>query len=280
MARSRGCLWLIAGAVVALLAGLVGYLTLSRATAQQSAPASSGAPEVQVVAASQAVGVRSPLTENDLVLRSVPVNVAPEGALREVRAAVGKVTMTDLVPGEVILQQRLADPNVASPNGRTALMLAGDEVLMAFPAADLMSKAGIIKPGDHVDLLFSLQVPTNRGLSAVRTANGGSASAGSGAAGGGNSEEEQTTFSVLSNLTISALVAGSAPTEKGDIGAPLAYLFAVSPQDALVLKYVKDAGGTLDMVLRAPGAEQPADAEPVDVDYLIRRYRLPTEVGR
>jgi hypothetical protein len=57
-------------------------------------------------------------------------------------------------------------------------------------------------------------------------------------------------------------------------------MLAISSQDALVLKYVKDTDGVLDMVLRAPGAEQPAAAEPVDVDYLIRRYRIPTEVGR
>jgi len=73
-------------------------------------------PEVQVVVASQAVTVRSPLTENDVVLRSVPVNLAPEGALQETRAVVGKVAMTDLVPGEVILQQRLADTKESSRN--------------------------------------------------------------------------------------------------------------------------------------------------------------------
>jgi pilus assembly protein CpaB len=266
MARTRGCLWLMAGAVVALLAGLVGYLTLSSATAQRTAPASS-LPEVQVVVAAQAVNVRSALTDKDVVLRSVPVNLAPEGALQETRAVVGKVAMTDLVPGEVILQQRLADPNVTPRDGRAALMMAGDEVLMAFPASDLLSKAGILKPGDHIDLLFSLQVPTNRGLARVQAANGGS-------------EAELMAFNVLPNVTISALVAGKAPTEGGEIGAPVSYLFLVSPQDALVLKYVKDAGGTLDMVLRAPGAEQPAEADPVDVDYVIKRYRLPTEVGR
>ena len=159
MARTRGCLWLMAGAVVALLAGLVGYLTLSNATAQRDAPAG-GLPEVQVVVAAQAVAVRSALTDKDVVLRSVPVNLAPEGALQETRAVVGKVAMTDLVPGEVILQQRLADPNVTARDGRAALMMAGDEVLMAFPAADLLSKAGVLKAGDHIDLLFSLQVPT------------------------------------------------------------------------------------------------------------------------
>lgn len=266
MARTRGCLWLMAGAVVALLAGLVGYLTLANATVQRDAPAG-GLPEVQVVVAAQAVAVRSPLTDKDVVLRSVPVNLAPEGALQETRAAVGKVAMTDLVPGEVILQQRLADPNVASGNGRAALMMAGDEVLMAFPASDLLSKAGVLKAGDHIDLLFSLQVPTDRGLAGVRAASGGS-------------KEELTVFNVLPNVTISALVGGQVTSENKEIGVPVGYLFLVSPQDALVLKYVKDAGGTLDMVLRAPGAEQPAEADPVDVDYVIKRYKLPTEVGR
>jgi Flp pilus assembly protein CpaB len=266
MARTRGCLWLMGGAVVALLAGLVGYLTLSNATAQRTAPAG-GLPEVQVVVAAQAVAVRSALSDNDVVLRSVPVNLAPEGALQETRAVLGKVVMTDLVPGEVILQQRLADPNVTARDGRAALMMAGDEVLMAFPALDLLSKSGVLKAGDHVDLLFSLQVPANRGLAGVRAANGGS-------------ETELTAFNVLPNVTISALVAGKALKEGEEIGAPVAYLFLVSSQDALVLKYVKDAGGTLDMVLRAPGAEQPTEADPVDVDYVIKRYKLPTEVGR
>ena len=265
MARSRGCLWLMAGAVVALLAGLVGYLALSGATTQRTETAGA-APEVQVVVAAQAVSVRSPLTEKDVTLRSVPVNIAPEGALRETRAAVGKVTMTDLVPGELLLQQRLADPNVVSNNGRAALMVAGDELLIAFPAADLLSKAGVIKAGDHVELLYSLRVPTNRGLAGV--------------SGASATEDEQTTFNALSNVTISAYVADKAPSAGTEIGAPEVFLLLVSPQDALVLKYIRDAGGTLDTALRAPGAEQPADAEPVDVDYLIKRYRLPTEVGR
>jgi hypothetical protein len=47
-----------------------------------------------------------------------------------------------------------------------------------------------------------------------------------------------------------------------------------------MLKYVLDAGGIMDVVLRAPGVEQPFTTEPVDVDYLIRRYQTPIEVGR
>jgi pilus assembly protein CpaB len=267
MGRTRGCLWLTAGLVIAMLAGLVGYLAISRATVRQAAP-SIGATDVPVVVAAQAVNVRSPLTDKDIVIRRLPVNAVPEGALRDIPSAVGKVTMVDLYPGEAILQQRLADPNVKSGDGRMALMVAGDQVLMAFPATDLMSKVGVLKPGDHVDMLFSVEVPTNRSL--------GVAGAGAGAG-----QKEPATINVLPNVTISAIVAGSAPASgSGSQPAPQAIMLTISPQDALVLKYVKDTNGVLDMVLRAPGAEQPSAAEPVDVDYLIRRYRIPTEVGQ
>ena len=50
MGRMRGCLWLTAGLIVALLAGFVGYATLQRATgAQAQQPAA--APQVPVVVA-------------------------------------------------------------------------------------------------------------------------------------------------------------------------------------------------------------------------------------
>jgi len=47
-----------------------------------------------------------------------------------------------------------------------------------------------------------------------------------------------------------------------------------------VLKYVMDAGATQALVLRAPGADTPFETEPVNIDYLINRYDLPTEIGR
>jgi pilus assembly protein CpaB len=270
MGRLRGCLWLTAGLVVALLAGLVGFMTLNKATVQRvGGPAA--APEVQVVAAAHAVPIRSALRAEDVELRAVPVNAAPEGALREVAEAVGKISLVELYPGEAVLQQRLADPNVASKDGKLALALDADKVLMALPAADLMSRAGVLKPGDHVDLLYSLKFPANRGVpggvNGVAAANSGD-------------KEELATFSLLQNVIISAQVAGKTTDGSQNNAAPEGVLLALSPQDALVLKYMQDAGGTLDLVLRAPGAEQPFEADPVDVDYLINRYRIPTQIGK
>jgi pilus assembly protein CpaB len=274
MGRLRGLLWLTAGLVVAVLAGFIAFITLTRAAAQRAGQ-EVVQPKVRVVVAARTIAVRSLLAAEDLQLKEIPVDTVPEGAIREVEQAVGRLTLVDLYPGEIILAQRLVDPNVTAADGRTALVLAGDEVLMAIPAQDLMSRVGILKPGDHVDLLFSLEFPVNRG---VQAAPGGE----TGSAGGGGvfvREKEQATFSLLQNLTIAAVVAGRTPTGGTEARVPDALLLTVSPQDALVLKYVKDAGGILDVVLRAPGTERPFPTEPVDVDYLINRYRIPTQIG-
>jgi hypothetical protein len=119
-----------------------------------------------------------------------------------------------------------------------------------------------------VDLLFSLEFPAAEGVAAQPE---GAGEAGGAVAATGQ-EEVQATFHLLQNLTIAQVV--------GEEGDPSALLLTVNPQDALVLKYAIDAGGIQDIVLRAPGVDQPYDTQPVDVDYLINRYRIPVERGR
>ncbi len=209
--------------------------------------------------ASEAIVVRSQLTTDNLEVIEVPVDTTPEGAIGSVEQAVGKITLVDLYPGEIILAQRLLDPNVITGDGRLALIVADGEVLMAFPAQDLMSRIGVLKPGDHVNLLFSLEFAVD----------------GQGAEEG----QGQVTFNLLQNVTIAAIV--GAQNEDGTVaGQPEALLLTVSPQDALHIKYAKDAGGIVDIVLRAPGVEQPFSVEPVDADYMIRKYGVPTGAGR
>ena len=275
MGRMRGCLWLTAGLVVAVLAGTVAFITLR---IPRDGGAGEGLPsgaQVPVVVAVRNIDVRSLLATEDLELKEFPVEAVPEGAVREVELAAGRITLVDLYPGEIILTQRLVDPNVVTGDGRLALVVAEDKVLMAFPAQDLMSHVRVLKPGDHVDLLFTLDFPVDRSLEALPAEDETAA----GEREQGSQQEEQVTFNLLQNLTIAAIVSeGTAGEDQA--GEPKAVLLTVSPQDALLLKYAKDAGGIVDIVLRAPGAEGPFDTEPVDVDYMIDRYRIPTEVGR
>ena len=163
MGRTRGFLWLLAGLIVAMLAGVVGFMTLSGATAQRSG-GGGGAADVPVVVAAQAVPIRSLIKPSDVVVRNIPVSAVPEGALRDTGEVIGKLNLAELYPGEVLLRQRVVDPNVKSSDGRIALAVADDQVLIAYPANDLLSRSGVLKPGDRVDLLFSVRGGSEPGL--------------------------------------------------------------------------------------------------------------------
>jgi Flp pilus assembly protein CpaB len=188
------------------------------------------------------------------------------------------LTTSELFEGETILTDRLLDPTVISPDGRMALMMVEDEVLMAIPAMDVMSRVHVLKPGDRVDVLTSLTFK-------VKTQ-------------GATDEEEedvQATFFVLQNIASAGLpgaiyqprqatdagsMLGGAAEETVAPAAPDAVLLTLTPQDALALKYAIDAGGIMDFVLRAPGVDRPWETDAVDADYMDNRYDLPLEPGR
>lgn len=279
MGRLRGCLWVTAGIVIAIAAAVVAYITLTNAMVKSSGGQVT-IPKVGVVVTTRHLPVRTLISDADVQIKEVPVDSAPEGSLASVDDAIGKVVTTDLYSGEVIVTDRLVNPATISGDGRTALIVSENEVLMAFPADDLMSKVGVLKPGDHVDLLVTFNFPVPALAAATE---GGQVVAGTG------EEHTMVTFSLLENLTIAAVVGGEQQTTTGSVlgagGAqsaqtpknPDALLLTVSPQDALVLKYMKDNGGMFDVVLRAPGDEQPFESIPVDAQWLIDRYSIPLE---
>jgi pilus assembly protein CpaB len=273
MGRLRGYLWLVAGVVVAILAGAVAFVTISRATTEDIGNQIIAAPTEGVVVAVRAVDVQTPLTAEDVEVKEMPVEAVPDGAVSEVDQVVGKISLTDLYPDEVILSQRLVDPNVIATDGRTALVLTDGSVLMAFPAEDLMSKVGVLKPGDHVDFLYTYNLPVNRDTDVFSRSDEETVVA---VEGSEDASMEKVTFDLLQNVTIAALVGGGSEEDS----KPKALLLALSPQDALVLKYMKDTGANLDLVLRAPGDEGRFSTEPVDLDYVINGYILSDEGGR
>jgi Flp pilus assembly protein CpaB len=264
MQRMRGCLWLTAGVVVALLAGAVAFLALRNAAEQGGGEEVGAGPTQAVVVAARPVSVGALLGAEDVTVQDLPVEAIPGTAVGEPADAIGKIVLADLYEGEIIVAERLLDPNVTSADGRTALVLDADQVLMAFPAGDLMSRVGVLKPGDRVDMLFTLDFP----ITSLVVVEGEEVSL-------AGTEEQASTFALLESVNIAAVVTS------GEEGAmPQALLLTVSPQDALTLKYAKDAGGIVDIVLRAPGAEAPFETQPVDINYLIDRYRISTSRRR
>lgn len=273
----RGLIWLAAGLVVALLAAYVVFVSLSRATAAPVEQAAAG-PQAEVVVATRALPQRTLLTAGDVEVRKLPASAVPIDAVHTTDEAIGQLTTADLYEGEVLVPARLLKPNTVGADGRTAFFMTENEVLVAIPAQDQLSKAGVIKTGDHVDLLFSLDFPTDRTAGQTES----------------KSDKEPATFDLLQNVPVVGLIgaadatatatgtgtAGTGTADGAKSGGVQTILLTVSPQDALALKYAFDAGGAVSMALRAPGVDRTYDTEPVDVDYMINRYKIPYQIGK
>ena len=229
----------------------------------------------EVVITNQDLAVGAVLNREDIQLATVPLSLVPRDALQTIEAALGKIVTAHLIQGEMVLQHHLADPtNVAHDIG---YIIANDEVLMAFPAGDLMSGLGILQRGDNVDIFATMTVevsPTNVTIPGSGTA-------------GQETQPKTFTFDAFQRIQISAIVA-DVIAESGSSNTPgqaqptpnpaslrvRAYLLALNAQDALVLKNMRDAGAIFDIVLRSPMSNEMFDISPVTEDYLLQRYKL------
>jgi len=266
----------IMGVILLAVGVFAGYLLIQRSQANQAQVL----PEDFTVKSSVVVTTRdlslgNTIAGSDVELASVPVEVAPRTAITSLEEVIGKIIKTDLVQGEMVLSHNLADPT--NRNKDLSFVLSDDHVLLAFPGDDLMSRESMVQRGDIVDIFatFKQKVRTMEEAAAVE---------------GGPQEPETRTFTVdtMQKVGVTALVldvfrqesnANVDPTQNSQ-PAPepetriRAYLLALNPRDALILKHLKDTGAIFDIVLRSPTSTVQFDLTPVTEEYIIEFYGL------
>jgi pilus assembly protein CpaB len=214
------------------------------------------------------------IASGDVKLTSVPVEIAPRNVLTSIEEAVGKIVKTDLIQGEMLLSHNLASPT--NSNNDLSFFLSDNHVLMAFPADDLMSRESMIKTGDIVDIFatFTEKVKT---VGETTTTDQ-------------DDEPETRTFTVdaMQNVTVTAMVLdviveedesntlldGETVDDTRPEAKIEAYLLALDPQDALILKHLKDTDAIFDIVLRAPTSTVQFYLTPVTEEYIIEFFGL------
>jgi len=252
--------------MVLAVAGVIGIYAAFQPIlrANLAAPTPISPQSENVVIASRDIPLGAILSEADLATAQVPVQFIPRNAVSEIQNAVGRYTQASLVEGQMILGHQLADPTNETHD--TAFALADDQVLMAFHPHDLISELAIVERGDIVDIFVSASVSAD-----VVNSEGGTV----------QGEESQTTlftFDALQAVRVTAMIASIIPPDEGSNSSPKitvqGYLLALSPQDALLLKHLRDSGAIFDMVLRAPTSSATFSLTPISKQYLIDRFGL------
>jgi Flp pilus assembly protein CpaB len=274
-------------AVIGVALAIGGVYVLSNLLRQALAPLPAPTPIAAItqpaVVATHNIPLGNVLKAADLTVVDVPVELIPPGSIADPELVIGRIAKIQLVAGEMVLDHHLADPT--NVNHDVGYIIGDNQVLMAFPASDLMSSLSIPQRGDIIDFFVSVDEAVE-----VTPENP--------AAYISPSEEIPVetrlfTFDAFQRIEVTALVAevikqdqqNNVPLQTNETadtqvnqttqnGRTIAYLLAMSPQDALVLKHLMDVGASFDIVLRSPTSNQLFELTPVIDEYLVDRYQL------
>jgi pilus assembly protein CpaB len=255
---------MIIGVLAAGVAGLLVYYLSTTTAAQASAPPPTPLPTATplpaqvVVLAARDLAARTVITAQDVVTREFPVGLVPADAIGQVSDVLSQTAMTPVFAGEVLLKRQFVAANGLT--GASTLIPAG-KVLVAFPATDMLNATGAVQAGDKVDILISLPVSGTTALNADLPEQ---------EAGGRKSLVTQAT---MQNVQVYSTGVWSPNGTTADAGVKV-ITFIVDRQEALILKYIKDSGGTIDLAVRSAADDKPAPTDPVSLDYLVDLYHL------
>jgi Flp pilus assembly protein CpaB len=257
--RRRARLVLIVGILIALLAGVMTYVTTSGSKTEAPPPVAT----TDVIVAARDLPPRTALTAGDIKVAKYPTDVAPPTALSKVEDVVNKILTVPVAAGEPILPTKFSaagavsftvfPPNAQPAPGQPIPAGTPDYRVMAITVADANAVGGAIQVGDLVDVLMTWSIDP------VKYFTGTDA----------NRYSDVTTKISLQNMVILARL-GSVYTIRTDAqtAEKIAYLTAAGATMTFLLRAGQDQrtvstqGGTFGPVYRTYGFPVPAKISP------------------
>ena len=146
------------GVLIAVVAAIGTYFY---ATAARN-PAPIDVVTVDVLVAARDIEARSALGSSDVKVVRLPRDVAPANALHDASATAGLITTVALSANEPVLPTKIAQPG---SEGHIAVLPPGSTVsssppyrAMSISVPDTNAAGGAIEAGDHVDILYTLTI--------------------------------------------------------------------------------------------------------------------------
>jgi pilus assembly protein CpaB len=221
-----------------LLAGLTGLSLYGVSQDYGKTTAAATVDTTEIVVARADIATRAVITADLLALKTYPKALAPTGALTNESDAIGQTTLSTIPSGAAIVRSQLV-----AANGRSgaSVSLEKGKVLVAYPTVDPLTLAGLVRPGDRIDLLATVTAGT-----------------------GDSARKTQTTLQNLEVIDVLSTGTGASKTSS--------LTFNVDHQVALVLKYLRDAQATVDVAVRSRAETELASTTTVDLTYVLQTY--------
>ncbi len=225
----------------------------------------SGAEVTPVVVASLDIAAGTRIEEGMVETKEIAIDAVLGGAFGETEVVIGQVARVPLVAGEQVIPTKVTATGAAITVGEDpplALVVPEGMRAVAIQVSGVIAASGLIRPGDYVDVILTVQVEENSGDE--------------GSATGSTTTRNQVARIILQNAQVLSIdqnvaltsidegAAGSPAVTEEDEASPEAttVTLAVSPTHGEVLTVAETCGnnfsGRLALALRGLG-----DASPV-----------------
>jgi pilus assembly protein CpaB len=183
------------------------------------------------------------ITSEDVLLKPFPLDLVPVAAITSTIGLENQLLIAPIGQGETFSSTKLA----GGAAGTVSQQIPDGHVIFAYPISDLLTQLDILADGDRIDMLISMPVLSTDGT-----------------------ESRDVTAYTLQNINIFRVMRpGTDNTQP-----PTALLLSLTPEDALLLKRLRDSGGKIDLILRPITDQVPVEVPPIDNEDLVSRYGL------
>ncbi|HET8944495.1 MAG TPA: Flp pilus assembly protein CpaB [Dehalococcoidia bacterium] len=275
-----GKLSLLLGVGLGVVAAALIVVYLSGAKGEGGGGSISG-PSESVVVASQNIPAGTRITAEMVAVKKLPDSTVLTGAFKAPEAVVGQVTTVPVIAGEQLVPEKItatgqAAVNQYGDNPPLSLLLEPGQRAVSVELSSLIGAGGLIRPGDHVDVILSVKTMTS------------DEATGDGSNPGGSNQVAVTILQDLKVLAVDQNVAAQAAggddtasdTAEDENAAATTVTFAATPTQAEVLALAdmcrSNFNGRLAISLRGFGdvtktvrTEWPADGAPPDCATLL-----------
>lgn len=159
--------------LLALICGLIAagsmYIYLNGATRN---PSVSLKPLVSV---KTNIPARSVIEASQLEVKDVPAQGYPQGGFSTIQNVVGSVALLNLSTGDLVVSAMLERPssqdlgNGISTGSTTALTVPDGKRALAIPIGLVSGVGYAVKPGDHVDILVTMEIKDSNAPAVIAT---------------------------------------------------------------------------------------------------------------
>lgn len=154
--RKSGRLFIVLGVGLALVAAALGIAAFAGGLGGSDKGSDPAKPDMAtVVVAARDIPANTVLTAEDVQTSQIDKSKVPPGSVSAAGQVVGYAVSGDLIKGQQILSANLTAPGLTFDleNGKRAV---------ALPVDRINALGGLIRPGDHIDLIYSARLHLTR----------------------------------------------------------------------------------------------------------------------